>query len=168
MAGIRGGVALTLDRSVGCDSLAVWLDCNAAPVNSAGWHFVMSPQELRRGADPAHIYSLALSRNCDWLALTSDKGTVHVFALSPTVALTPGAKPGAVPEDPQRVSAPEGTPVTHGINGGGEGGANAATPPRQNPTSFLSIVKVRRSAGICLVLPAGLGPGLVRTLRSRP
>ncbi|EFJ43077.1 hypothetical protein VOLCADRAFT_42684, partial [Volvox carteri f. nagariensis] len=37
-------------------------------------------QELRRGADPAHIYSLALSRDCEWLALTSDKGTVHVFA----------------------------------------------------------------------------------------
>ncbi|PON39500.1 WD repeat containing protein [Parasponia andersonii] len=38
-------------------------------------------QELRRGADRAEIYSLAFSSNAQWLAVSSDKGTVHVFSL---------------------------------------------------------------------------------------
>ncbi|KAL5566043.1 hypothetical protein UlMin_029207 [Ulmus minor] len=38
-------------------------------------------QELRRGADRAEIYSLAFSSTAQWLAVSSDKGTVHVFSL---------------------------------------------------------------------------------------
>ncbi|KDP23490.1 hypothetical protein JCGZ_23323 [Jatropha curcas] len=38
-------------------------------------------QEVRRGADRAEIYSLAFSSNAQWLALSSEKGTVHVFSL---------------------------------------------------------------------------------------
>ncbi|GFY90590.1 transducin/WD40 repeat-like superfamily protein [Actinidia rufa] len=38
-------------------------------------------QEVRRGADRAEIYSLAFSSTAQWLALSSDKGTVHVFSL---------------------------------------------------------------------------------------
>ncbi|KAK8693846.1 hypothetical protein V6N13_071413 [Hibiscus sabdariffa] len=38
-------------------------------------------QEVRRGADRAEIYSLAFSSNAQWLAVSSDKGTVHVFSL---------------------------------------------------------------------------------------
>jgi WD40 repeat protein len=41
-------------------------------------------QELRRGAHPAEIYSLAFHPNLRWLAVSSAKGTVHVFALKPT------------------------------------------------------------------------------------
>jgi hypothetical protein len=54
------------DRSHSADTLAVVL------------------QELRRGADPACIYSLAFSRaeTPEWLAVSSDKGTVHVFKLT--------------------------------------------------------------------------------------
>lgn len=37
-------------------------------------------QELRRGADPAKIYSIAFSSN-DMMAVSSDKGTVHIFAI---------------------------------------------------------------------------------------
>lgn len=40
-------------------------------------------QEVRRGADPAKIYSIAFSTN-DLLAVSSDKGTVHVFSLKAT------------------------------------------------------------------------------------
>ncbi|XP_076915149.1 autophagy-related protein 18a-like [Bidens hawaiensis] len=40
-------------------------------------------QEVRRGADRAEIYSLAFSSNIQWLAVSSDKGTVHVFNLKP-------------------------------------------------------------------------------------
>eukprot|EP00826_Nyctotherus_ovalis_P064971 TRINITY_DN953_c0_g1_i7.p2 TRINITY_DN953_c0_g1~~TRINITY_DN953_c0_g1_i7.p2 ORF type:complete len:372 (+),score=98.92 TRINITY_DN953_c0_g1_i7:82-1197(+) len=38
-------------------------------------------QELRRGVDKAEIYSISFDRGCYWLALTSDKGTVHIYAL---------------------------------------------------------------------------------------
>lgn len=76
-------------------------------------------QELRRGSDPALIYSLALSKGCEWLAVSSDKGTVHVFALND--ALRKGA------EEPARR-----------INGT-SGDANGAS--QANPTSMLSVVK---------------------------
>ena len=38
-------------------------------------------RELRRGADTAQIFSLAFSPEADFLALSSDKGTVHVYIL---------------------------------------------------------------------------------------
>ena len=37
--------------------------------------------QVRRGADRAEIYSLAFSSTAQWLAVSSDKGTVHVFSL---------------------------------------------------------------------------------------
>ena len=37
--------------------------------------------QVRRGADRAEIYSLAFSSSAQWLAVSSDKGTVHVFGL---------------------------------------------------------------------------------------
>ena len=42
-------------------------------------------QELRRGADPARIFSIAFSRGDipEFVAVSSDKGTVHVFNLDP-------------------------------------------------------------------------------------
>ncbi|XP_002531866.2 autophagy-related protein 18a [Ricinus communis] len=41
-------------------------------------------QEVRRGADRAEIYSVAFSSTAQWLAVSSDKGTVHVFSLKTT------------------------------------------------------------------------------------
>ncbi|CAN6331556.1 unnamed protein product [Urochloa humidicola] len=38
-------------------------------------------QEVRRGRDQADIYSIALSLDVQWLAVCSDKGTLHVFSL---------------------------------------------------------------------------------------
>ncbi|KAL6516011.1 Autophagy-related protein 18a [Orobanche gracilis] len=38
-------------------------------------------QEVRRGVDRAEIYSLAFSPTAQWLAVSSDKGTIHVFGL---------------------------------------------------------------------------------------
>jgi len=37
--------------------------------------------QVRRGVDRADIYSIALSPNVQWLAVSSDKGTVHIFSL---------------------------------------------------------------------------------------
>ena len=41
--------------------------------------------ELRRGVDPAIIYSIAISPNNALLAITSDKSTLHIFDLPGTV-----------------------------------------------------------------------------------
>ncbi|KAJ8472079.1 hypothetical protein OPV22_026422 [Ensete ventricosum] len=38
-------------------------------------------QEVRRGLDRADVYSISFSPNAQWLAVSSDKGTVHVFSL---------------------------------------------------------------------------------------
>lgn len=38
-------------------------------------------QEVRRGLDSADIYSITLSPNVQWLAVSSDRGTVHIFSL---------------------------------------------------------------------------------------
>ncbi|WCJ31373.1 WD repeat domain phosphoinositide-interacting protein 3 [Euphorbia peplus] len=43
-------------------------------------------QEVRRGYDRAEIYGITLSRNVQWLAVSSDKGTVHIFSLRVRVA----------------------------------------------------------------------------------
>ncbi|XP_038980399.1 autophagy-related protein 18c-like [Phoenix dactylifera] len=43
-------------------------------------------QEVRRGLDRADIYGIALSPNVQWLAVSSDKGTVHIFSLRVRVA----------------------------------------------------------------------------------
>lgn len=64
----------------------------------------MSAQELRRGADPACIYSIAFSRGAQWLAVSSDKGTVHVFSLdrrrASTAAVDAAAAAGGAPGAP--------------------------------------------------------------------
>ncbi len=52
-------------------------------------------QELRRGADKADIHSIAFDKTSDWLACTSDKGTVHIFSLADAHKAVYG-KPGAV------------------------------------------------------------------------
>jgi hypothetical protein len=64
------------------------------------------------------IYSIALSKASDWLAVSSDKGTVHVFALADNVHTT------ASPAEPR-----EPIPAD-------------ASPQRHNPTSMFSMVKV--------------------------
>lgn len=55
-------------------------------------------QEVRRGADRAEIYSLAFSGNMQWLVVSSDKGTIHVFNLKVNLGLTANDKPRPVPE----------------------------------------------------------------------
>jgi WD repeat-containing protein 45 len=42
--------------------------------------------QVRRGLERADIYSIALSQNVQWLAVSSDKGTLHVFSLRVRVA----------------------------------------------------------------------------------
>ncbi|XP_052163202.1 autophagy-related protein 18a-like [Oryza glaberrima] len=39
-------------------------------------------QEMKRGLDRADIYSIVFSPDSEWLAVSSDKGTVHVFHIN--------------------------------------------------------------------------------------
>lgn len=60
--------------------------------------------EFRRGTDECRILSLAFSPNSHWLCVSSDKGTVHVFALDPNV--------GGYPL-PEGMSQEAGATATH-------------------------------------------------------
>ncbi|KAI3773130.1 hypothetical protein L6452_04330 [Arctium lappa] len=59
-------------------------------------------REVRRGADRAEIYSLAFSFTAEWLAVSSDKGTIHVFSLTANdnqehnAAVSPSSSPRAL------------------------------------------------------------------------
>lgn len=55
-------------------------------------------QEVRRGADRAEIYSLAFSSKAQWLAVSSDKGTVHVFSLKIDSELSANDRSLSIPE----------------------------------------------------------------------
>jgi len=44
-------------------------------------------QEMRRGVDQAIIYSVCFSQQSQWLATSSDKGTIHVFKLNDNVRI---------------------------------------------------------------------------------
>ncbi|KAF6264637.1 WD40-repeat-containing domain protein [Scenedesmus sp. NREL 46B-D3] len=101
-------------------------------------------QELRRGTEPAHIHSIAFSKHCDWLAVSSDKGTVHVFALGPNVVTgsdeSDPAKAAAAATDSSQAGStaamqrpgPAAAAAPAGLNGNGQ------QQGRHNPTSMLS------------------------------
>ena len=72
-------------------------------------HGICCSQELRRGADPARIFSIVFSRGDppDYLAVSSDKGTVHVFNLDskrtaaiPSTDATSDQPDGSSPRNP--------------------------------------------------------------------
>lgn len=100
-------------------------------------------QELRRGTEPAHIYSIAMSPNCDWLAVSSDKGTVHVFSLANNVQTMASDKVEAATNSANPML--NGGPASPTALPGGSDGASTSGP-RHNPTSVFSMVKVSRVA----------------------
>lgn len=59
-------------------------------------------KELRRGADPARIFSLALRPDGGGVACASDKGTVHIFNFDAPSARSPTPESGS---SPRRASA---------------------------------------------------------------
>ncbi|KAL2507685.1 Autophagy-related protein 18a [Forsythia ovata] len=63
-------------------------------------------QEVRRGADRAEIYSLAFSPTAHWLAVSSDKGTVHVFSLKVNAENLGSARPSSPPDSNSSVNSP--------------------------------------------------------------
>ena len=119
-------------------------------------------QEVRRGADKAEIYSIAFNQTSQWLACSSDRGTIHIFALK-------GATVGGGAASQQALAATEtkddgGSAVNGNGNGsvgvagsvGGAGSLASSVPSspssvsvggvsaggkKHNPTSSLSFLK---------------------------
>ncbi|XP_047979587.1 autophagy-related protein 18a-like [Salvia hispanica] len=60
-------------------------------------------QEVRRGADRAEIYSMAFSSTAQWLAVSSDKGTVHVFSLKVNSGNVGSERSNSPPDNPSAV-----------------------------------------------------------------
>ncbi|CAM6082963.1 unnamed protein product [Calypogeia fissa] len=100
-------------------------------------------QELRRGADRAEIYSLAFAQNAQWLALSSDKGTVHVFSLRAGSG-TEDIRSGEANQAIAGVSPPK---ATSSVNGSGNGsgspmaGSSLLAFASGNPGSSFSFMK---------------------------
>jgi len=67
-------------------------------------------QELRRGSDNALVNSIAFSRNSNFLACTSDRGTAHVWVIYPS------SKNPSLAESDQDGSLPENTNKTRGLS----------------------------------------------------
>jgi hypothetical protein len=107
-------------------------------------------RELRRGSDPAAIYCLAFSRGelPDWVAVTSDKGTAHVFSLAAGGKQQGGGSSGAAGGGARGQQQQQGGGGgDSGSNGNGGGGNEVAgSPSRSNPLSALSFVSVSGAA----------------------
>mmetsp|Transcript_23786 Transcript_23786/g.57653 ORF Transcript_23786/g.57653 Transcript_23786/m.57653 type:complete len:374 (-) Transcript_23786:139-1260(-) len=81
-------------------------------------------QELRRGADRAEIYSICFDPTSEWLAVSSDHGTIHIFKLRDKKTLEKGTTVKQVTQPP-----PEKTQLQ-------VGGEN-----KSNPKSSFSFMK---------------------------
>lgn len=88
-------------------------------------------QEVRRGVDRADIYGIALSPNVQWLAVSSDKGTVHIFSLRVRV----------VGEDPESVPGTAKSPALFYQNSSSSLDALISPSTGANPGSSLSFMK---------------------------
>lgn len=86
-------------------------------------------QELRRGADRAEIYSLAFNKSSQYVCVSSDRGTLHIFKLQE------GAGAGMTDASSQALGLADAP--------GGGGGAAAAPglDDRLNTSSKLSFMK---------------------------
>ncbi|XP_072958766.1 autophagy-related protein 18c-like isoform X1 [Typha angustifolia] len=89
-------------------------------------------QEVRRGLDRADIYSIALSPNVQWLAVSSDKGTVHIFSLRVRVAGEDSSTNQSIAQDPGLVHQSSSSSLD----------ALVPSKPGANTSSSLSFMKV--------------------------
>ncbi|KAF5947739.1 hypothetical protein HYC85_013696 [Camellia sinensis] len=88
-------------------------------------------QEVRRGVEKADIFSIALSPNVQWLAVSSDKGTVHLFSLRVRV----------VGEDSATCSSAVQSPAMVSHNSSSSLDALISPSTSANPGSSLSFMK---------------------------
>jgi len=85
-------------------------------------------QEVRRGADRAEIYSLAFNSNYQWLACSSDKGTVHIFSINPKDKKDKGKKK-ATSERTENGDSPTGASSPSEKNSSEKNSSSPASEP---------------------------------------
>ncbi len=66
-------------------------------------------QEVRRGSERAEIYSIAFNNTGQWLAVSSDRGTVHIFKLDEGAASAPASSSSASSSSASASSASSAT-----------------------------------------------------------
>lgn len=93
---------------------------------------------MRRGSDNAEIYSIALSPNVQWLAVSSEKGTVHIFSLRVRV----------VGEDSSNHSINAQSPAPFYRNSSNSLDALISSNAGANPGSSLAFMKGKRALHI--------------------
>jgi WD40 repeat protein len=93
-------------------------------------------QEVRRGADKAEIFSIAFNPTSQWLACSSDRGTIHIFALK-------GQQASAQQQQQQQLQqAANGALAAGSVESkDAEAASPAAVAKKSNPTSSLSFMK---------------------------
>lgn len=98
-------------------------------------------QELRRGADRAEIYCIAFNPTSQWLAVSSDKATIHIFALKAGKSSVGVDVAGSVAP----VDKPNGQVVEEkssaSVATSSSSSSSSVTTGRRNPTSSLSFMK---------------------------
>jgi WD40 repeat protein len=96
-----------------------------------------SAEQLRRGADRAEIFSLAFSPDTRWLAVSSDKGTIHVFAI--------GRGDENAPDGTSAVSTSPNSNSANGMggSGGSTNGVGQSNGPVRNSMSSFALLKGR-------------------------
>jgi len=101
-------------------------------------------QELRRGADKAEIYSICFNPTSAWLAVSSDKATIHIFSLKASKAAGGSAQDSQAQQS--LVEKPSGQVVDERSSMSGAAGSSAAAAgglvkKQANPTSSFSFMK---------------------------
>ncbi|KAF2454127.1 WD40-repeat-containing domain protein [Lineolata rhizophorae] len=93
--------------------------------------------EFRRGVDPAAIFSVAISPSNAFLAVTSDKSTLHIFELVPQPAPAPA---------PSSIRSPHHRSHSHSLTPSPARGEapNGGTPPPQPAPSVFSATSSHR------------------------
>lgn len=105
-------------------------------------------QELRRGADRAEIYSIAFNYSSQWLAVSSDKGTVHIFKTGAAAAAAAAASAGGgaiagggAGAGGDGAEEKGGDGAAGGAGGGAGGAGGGAGASKANPKSSFSFMK---------------------------
>ena len=104
-------------------------------------------QELRRGADRAEIYSICFNPSSAWLAVSSDKATIHIFSLKASKASNASSAMD-VNQNSAIVDKPNGQIVDEKASNGSAAASSssassssAVTKKQANPTSSFSFMK---------------------------
>lgn len=117
--------------------------------------------EFRRGLDHALIYGLAISPTKQFIALTSDKGTLHIFDLRPRSvdqtrpssvsqrrvsnarpAAVQRARPGSVDFDNVSIPSGSSSPMTAAAGFYGPPSDIAHTPPPYGPSVLAALARL--------------------------